>query len=316
MRKTYSSLLFLALSAALSAQTNYVSVANGDWFNPSTWSPTGVPGPNSGNITVNTQVTFNQLLVIGGGQGVCTINPGASVTNISGQDTITFGNDAIINHGYIYCGMWGGENNDSTVNYGTISVAGDFAQSGLTINRAGGSICAGQMIIGQDLVNNGSIQSGTLVNGGQVTASGGRFCISGNFINTGTMNGSYDICDATPNTPWDVNAGTISGTVTYCAVGPCSSCQPNGIDDHALPAPRVSLSPNPAGAFTVIAIEGDAAGTASRILLYDYSGRLLRTENSSGNSFTLDLDELPKGLYLLRVEREGRPAAAAKLLVE
>jgi hypothetical protein len=77
MRKTYKFLLFLLLCTInLSfSQITYTSVASGDWNNPTTWSPNGVPSTddavNIGNhaITVTVNAFCNSL----------TTNPGSDI---------------------------------------------------------------------------------------------------------------------------------------------------------------------------------------------------------------------------------------------
>ncbi|TND07165.1 MAG: hypothetical protein FD123_3310 [Bacteroidetes bacterium] len=314
MKKLYALISILIFSSASFAQTTYTSVANGDWFNPATWSPALVPGPGAQNITVNTQVTFSQQLVVATGN--FTINAGASLVNPGGQDSLVFGNDVFRNYGHISCGFFGGEDNDSTVNYGSINITYDFVQSGLTINRSTGAICVGQQFaVGQDLVNDGSIQCTNLTNGDNITGNGGQFCISNWFINSGSISGTLDFCDATPNTPWDVNAGTITGTITYCAAGPCSGCQPNGISDQTAEAPKIGLAPNPSAGFTQISLEGVNSNATTQLSVYDFSGKLVMSDSFTGSSYGLNGQNLAEGIYLLRIETAGLPAASAKLVI-
>ena len=317
MNKLYFSISAILISFSAFAQTTYTSVANGDWFTPSTWSPAAVPDLNDPNIIINTAVTFNQTLLIGGGAGYCRINPGGSLTNISGQDSILFGNDYILNYGYISCGVWGGENNDSTVNYGSMNITTDFIQSGLTINHSSGNICIGQqLVIGQDLENDGSIQTFNFINGGQVSGSGGQFCISNNYVNTGIIAGTVDFCDATPNTIQDINVGTIAGSVTNCSAGPCGSCSPNGITDLSKEHFTISIAPNPSDGNVQISIGHALHSGNVQLYLYDFSGKLVRTETFSGNVYQLNNAKLSSGIYFLRLEADGFVPASSKLIVQ
>lgn len=307
---------FLIASTAFS-QTTYTSVANGDWFNPSTWSPATVPDYNDPNIIINTDVTFNQTLVIGGGAGYCRINSGASLTNISGQDSIIFGNDYFMNNGYVSCGYFHGENNDSTVNSGNMSITHEFVQSGLTINHSSGNICIGQqLIIGQNLENDGSIQTSNLINGGQVSGLTGKFCISNNFINNGFFFGTLDICDATPNGLQDINLGTIAGTVTTCSSGPCNLCSPNGITSLTKEEISISIVPNPSNGIAQISLGNANHSGISQLYLYDYSGKQVMKETFTGNSFQLNNTALPSGIYLLRIESDEFVTGNSKLIVQ
>ena len=74
------------------------------------------------------------------------------------------------------------------------------------------------------------------------------------------------------------------------------------------------VQPNPtSGRFSVLLGEGAGAGATLR--LYNASGALLRTFETAAAA-RVDVDELPSGLYLLRVEYADGRSAARKVVVE
>jgi len=62
----------------------------------------------------------------------------------------------------------------------------------------------------------------------------------------------------------------------------------------------VKVYPNPASEF--IRIESD--NTLQQVELYDFGGRLLRSVNASENKIQLSIDQLQKGIYLLKIKTD------------
>lgn len=319
MKKTLPLLLFFLLSGTtlLHAQTR-TSVANGDWFNPATWSPAGVPAFTDQFIIVNTQVTFSQNIVLGGSTDLVKINPGAALINTNGPDTVVIGCGVFRIEGYLSTGWLDGAADDSVLNIGTINVTQDLEQGGLFVNGSTGAICvAMQLVTGEDFVNNGSVGTTDWINGASVTGNGGRFCISGNFINTDNISGNIDICDSSPGGFGDVNMGTISGSVTSCAAGPCSNCpQPTGIEDLILTTFDVKLTPNPFNDRMAVAIDQVLPGEKFSAELFDLNGRLLRTEILQGTVQVLSRGELESGVYFLKLTSSEGRAVVRKIIAE
>lgn len=314
MKTVYSFFVIagMVIASFATAQTR-TSVANGDWYNPATWSPAGVPGPADDIIIVNTDVTYSQNIVIGS-PSLFKVNAGKSLVNITGLDTLAFGCDVFDNAGYISAGFFGGEANDTTYNSGSINVTTHFAQSGITWNKSTGSICCGQnMIIGQDMLNDGSIACMNLINSDNATGTGGRYCISAMLLNTGVISGTVDVCDATPNQMTDIG-GLMTLTVTTCAVGPCSTCLPNGIEVHAAPAIVLQLQPNPFTGDFMVTLE-NAQGNKS-LQLFDYSGKCVRSETFSSTSIRITRGDLAAGFYFVRVADEAGNVVTAKVVAE
>jgi len=298
------------LASAAHAQTR-TSVANGDWFDPNTWNPVGVPAFTDQFIYVNTQVTFSQNIVLGGSAELVKINPGASLINTGGPDSLVYGCEVFRIEGYLETGWLQGAADDSVVNTGSISVTQDQEQSGTFINR--GSICVGlQLVTSDDLENDGSIRTSDWISGATVSGSG-QFCISGMFINSGSIGGTVDVCDASPG--WTDYPGQMGSGVTSCAAGPCATCQPSGIKENA-PALLALISPNPFSSELSIALTEVSANENFIAELFDLSGRLVRREMFTGSGWKMRRADLQSGMYLLRVRSEDGKQFATKVSAE
>ncbi len=77
-----------------------------------------------------------------------------------------------------------------------------------------------------------------------------------------------------------------------------------------------SVFPNPAGSSVWVAF-GQALGSAAQVSLFNMAGQLVRAENMAAGQerLQIDLDQLPKGIYVVRVETEAG-AGVRKLVVE
>ena len=74
------------------------------------------------------------------------------------------------------------------------------------------------------------------------------------------------------------------------------------------------MSPNPAGATVTVGLKN---GALSRIELYDLDGRRrMMQENVSGSQTTLNLSQLPAGMYLLRVQDGNKGIATRRIVKE
>lgn len=305
--------ILLALPFVSQALTR-ISVLNGNWNSPNTWSPVGVPQLSDDTIIVATDVQFlgqnvyfgNSLFkVAGSGQ----LHGGPS-------DTLTFGGDVLEVNGYT-----GGMGvlilgaNDSAVNNAQIEV-NELIQSGTMINH--GWICvATQLTTSDDFINNGDVNCGSWVNSGTVTGIQGQFCIAQNFINTDQISGNIDICDASPGGLGDINAGTISGSVTNCAVGPCMVCVVPGFTENIIPV-GVSIMPHPISSSSLVVLETELLqpNTESVFVIADIFGREVKRISFTGNQLSLDRTGLEAGLYFYLVGLPDGTIAAGKLLVE
>lgn len=87
---------------------------------------------------------------------------------------------------------------------------------------------------------------------------------------------------------------------------------------------RVSLRPNPAQTQTVLQVDGLEPAAEVRVSIYNLQGRLMATRCSrpqaaawaeAGLTLSLPVSDYPQGLYLVRVEQNGRQQVV-KLLVK
>jgi hypothetical protein len=110
MKKFYILILIFTLLClnVTFAQTEYTSVASGNWNNPATWSPSGVPSSNSpviilGHaITVTSNTSCANITTRGanGSASILTINSGFKLTlsgNFVVEPTNNYNNDTYIN---------------------------------------------------------------------------------------------------------------------------------------------------------------------------------------------------------------------------
>jgi len=78
--------------------------------------------------------------------------------------------------------------------------------------------------------------------------------------------------------------------------------------------PNISLSPNPCSSHTILT--SSVPLTDAAIVLYNSCGQQVRLIKSvSGQSFTLTRENLPEGLYYLRLMLDGKIIATNKLVV-
>lgn len=312
-------LIFLVLllgTIEVSSQVTRISIANGSWNNPATWSPAGVPTLADDSIIINTDVTFSQNIY--DGQAMFRVNAGASLTD-TGNDTAVFGGDRLVVNGYFSVATLVVGMNDSATISGVCQVGSDVSQGGTFIMQPGGQLCVGQQLsTSDDFINNGSVATTNWFNGATVTGNGGKFCIANYFINSDAISGTIDICDATPNTPFDVNAGTISGSVTYCTVGPCSLCPvPNGITDFNY-GESLKIFPNPFSDQTQIQFNPAIINANADLVfvLYDVNGKAVKKERIYTSTIFIDRENLADGIYFYQLFSNERSVASGKIIAQ
>ncbi len=86
-----------------------------------------------------------------------------------------------------------------------------------------------------------------------------------------------------------------------------------GLDIGSLTEFRIY--PNPSdGLFHVVAMENQTA--LVRLDVYSITGNLVLSSEAFGSEHNLDLREMPKGLYMLRLSIDNKPAGTSKLIVK
>ena len=78
---------------------------------------------------------------------------------------------------------------------------------------------------------------------------------------------------------------------------------------------KVKIFPNPFSETATFEIEGDPLSKTSHFSLFDMMGRQVRSEKFEGNQFNFERNNLPTGIYVFKIENEGRRVATGKLVV-
>lgn len=268
MRSLIASLLLIP--NGLHAQT-IVSAQNGYWTDPTTWDCGCIPGAgttleiiHSVEITSNLTFTFNQVHV-----------------TPTGEITMTF--PAVILIGGTF-----------TMEGHTLLI-GDIRNVGGTINVFGYFEAIGTFLNDGELIMDGGVMQveGNLVNTLLIDGVG-SICVYDTTDNQSTIDGTVDICDATPTTSTapivDYNSGTIAGTVTYCTNSACGFA---GIAEAGMST--ITLAPNPVGDRLRIA---GLPADARTFIVRDASGRTVMTTVATE---AIDLGGLVPGSYALTI---------------
>lgn len=305
--------ILLILPFASQALTR-TSVLNGNWSDPNIWSPVGIPQLSDDTIIVATSVFLTGGNIYFGN----SLFKVATSGSLGGgpTDTLTFGGDVMEIRGYTSLGVLIVGANDSVVNYNQIEVA-ELTQSGLMINNGLGICITSQLITSDVFINNTSVSCNGWVNSGIVSGNQGRFCIAQDFINTDQISGNIDICDATPGGMGDVNMGTISGSVTSCAVGSCWDCLQPGFNEDIINV-GISIVPHPVSTVSLIVLETELlrVNTQSVFILSDVQGRTIKEISFTGNQLSFDRTGMESGLYFYSVILSDGSVASGKLLVD
>lgn len=78
------------------------------------------------------------------------------------------------------------------------------------------------------------------------------------------------------------------------------------VGTQELEAPKFVVKPNPSTSWVEIASLGTEIYEASTVGVYHLSGRLIEQYSWNGQSVRLDLTAFPKGMYMLRIESNGK----------
>jgi hypothetical protein len=292
---TFFALFLLAVAFQSKAATK-TSVTNGDWSNPTTWSPAGVPAMGD-DIIINSIVSNFPTTSFGKsskGSAVftlITVNPGQSLTGTAATLTMNYGK--IINNGTISVGEIILNNASEIVNTGSITTVGD-----LTLNQDTKLTSTGTMLIKGSIntaknseiflsnptstltvIGDLNLNDATLTNGiGSVLTVGGNYAANmksvynnngttlfkGNFMNNGVYTGSGGGTSIIRGI--STNNGTIGGTQDFCDSSAYSGGSGNIVDFGTQPtSPNVThcaIAPLP-----VVLISFNAIPTSNGVVL-------------------------------------------------
>lgn len=350
-KNTNTLLLTLVLSFFLTpdaSATIKTTVADGDWYTPSNWSPAGYPAMEDTviiNHTIECGLNEVQLvaswLIVNAGKSILsdttfvlqgnlllkgTIDVGIYVDGLGDStivegllraDDLTFSNAVTMNHGVIEAGAF--SSGQSLSNYGTIESLNlltggpQFTNhtggaircdscifSSVTLNSLGAFISADmELFMYENFTNNGDITCVNWTNLLGTTDGSGRFCVDSCFKNFSDIEGTLDICDATPGvSACDEDLGTIASTVTTCTAGPCSGLSfPDG---HS--AQLVTVFPNPtSGSCTLLNVAEGAY-----CVVTDMNGKLLLSATATETILQFDLSEFDSGIYIVSVFEQNQ----------
>lgn len=186
-----SGILFLLQTATLFA-TNYTSVQNGNWNDPNTWSPVGVPNVSSwpgDHVDIAHEVTVNQDLTFTQGAGFNILNEGHLNSSKNITINYTTGSYIIASGGTLTFDEL--THNASGI---TIYAEGSIFGTKMTLNshlQSSGKITLSDMMIksssnvvlsDSDLNLSGDLQ---VIEGGSFSASETPVYIAGNFYRSG-----------------------------------------------------------------------------------------------------------------------------------
>jgi hypothetical protein len=327
-----------------------ISVENGDWSNPATWSPAGVPlfedtviiNTNvvaSENIdvvinylivnegyTLSSEFTFGlrgnllnygtiDIEILGIGDGEFIINDGVLLSN-----TVATGNsESFENNGVIEV-LTLAPTEALFENYGTIKaetvivaelfknhqaifceVAFETNDESEFINEAGAALVTSSFLTYDDATNNGDVSAfGWTHEAGIVTGETGKFCIEDCFVNRSTIEGTIDICDASPSEMCDMQLGTIAASVTLCETSPCIE---NLSINSETQITEINVFPNPTNG--IVTLDLSSLNKISSLHIYNMNGQsLMEVFDLSSSTYTIDLGNLAKGTYICQIQNE------------
>lgn len=120
---------------------------------------------------------------------------------------------------------------------------------------------------------------------------------------------TYNVCDSNGNCADEVTRTVI--VVAPCAIDCSGECFV-GINDPAIQA-AIEVYPNPAS--NVINIELNEAAANAQVRTFNTAGQLMKVMEMNSGSASMDISELPTGVYYLEVATENG-TAIEKIVVE
>ncbi|HLP11319.1 MAG TPA: T9SS type A sorting domain-containing protein [Flavobacteriales bacterium] len=240
-------------------------------------------------VALNSTYTMNSAWALGGSYAYNT-----GTINLTGGGGIYA--HKMHNHGNIYNASGGSAfgclfNFSTFINDGVFNVADTIYNKGIfTTNTeiSFGTIFNGDASTSATFINNHNITVYHNLVNYQTMDGSGAYCIAENSSNFGSVNGTLNICDAT-GLGFDVNTGTIAGTVSFCS-SPCTWF----LNTEEIQSTAISVFPNPFS--NVIHFQTEVENNYSITILNSLNETILQT-NFTGNSYTLDSSLLPGGIY-------------------
>jgi hypothetical protein len=204
------------------------------------------------------------------------------------------------------------------------SASGTFSTASSGSGNGGGSGCNAPATLNNNFVGatNASISWSSVP--GATSYSLQIRIGSGAFFNLGTVSvTSVSVSGLSPSTnyQWRVKASCSGYSAPKNLLTAANiSSEPNGGGVVEMPettllleAPRLLLSPNPAVEWVSCRYSGPI-GPVSTLLLTDVAGRVLRSQPMTEQQSTLDIADLPPGVFFLQLMDEGRCVATERLV--
>jgi hypothetical protein len=180
--------------------------------------------------------------------------------------------------------------------FGSVIATNSVIFSTNVVNELNAEMVLGDLMTDILITNNGAVYCQSWSHFGGVANGAGTYCIEGCFQNYADIEGSLDICDASPAGFCDWDFGTIAGTVTNCVTSACADDL--GMDEAAA---AVDIYPNPAVSYIMI----KHVEKGSQWTILDFSGKRIVSGTVTTDITQIDVSQVPAGVYMLQILNEN-----------
>ncbi len=177
----------------------------------------------------------------------------------------------------------------------SVSVTNSAIFSTDIINELNAEMIIGDLTTDISITNNGAISCQSWSHVGGIANGSGTYCVEGCFQNFADIQGSLDICDASPAEFCDWDFGNIAGTITNCVTSAC-------IDDLGMDeaAASVDIYPNPAVSYIMI----KHVEKGSQWTILDFNGKRIVSGTVTTDITQIDVTQIPAGVYMLQIQND------------
>ncbi len=179
----------------------------------------------------------------------------------------------------------------------SIVVADSAIFSAEVVNEVNAEMVMGSLMTDILITNNGEISCESWSHLSGLANGTGKYCVQGCFQNFADIEGTLDICDASPGAFCDWDFGTIASSITFCASSPCGNSL--GVDESTF---ELTIYPNPAASY--IMMEHVEIGSQWTIL--DLNGKQIASGKVIGATTQIDVSGMSSGLYMVEVQNENK----------
>jgi hypothetical protein len=107
-----------------------------------------------------------------------------------------------------------------------------------------------------------------------------------------------------------ITVRTIAGTYGWNFVDDFTITETTGIVDNMMDSPSVHLFPNPTATHVTVSSDKQIAS----VLVYDFTGKLMRQIQANTFESTVDISDLPKGFYSFNITMNDRSQKTMKVV--